>query len=116
MARIKNTERGKAGELLAETFLIGAGIKVLCKNYRYKRAEIDLVATNEKELIIVEVKMRQSNSFGYPEEFISTYKQQLIKKAAYHYKEENNLELPIRFDVIAISIDEKEIKHFIDAF
>ncbi len=116
MPKIKNTERGKAGEALAEAYLKEQGLTILDKNFRAKRAEIDLVATDNKELIIVEVKLRQNNRFGFPEEFVSTQKEKLLKLAGYTYKEINHIHMSLRFDVIAISIDEKEIIHYKDAF
>ena len=116
MSKIKNTERGKAGEDLAEAYLKSIGLHILCRNYRHKRAEIDIIATDQIELIIVEVKMRQNNLFGFPEEAITKQKEKLLKLAGYAYKQEHIIELPVRFDVIAFSIDEKEMKHYKDAF
>jgi putative endonuclease len=116
MSRIKNTERGRAGEALAEAYLEEQGLQVLARNFRFKRAEIDRIATDQKELIIVEVKIRQNNLFGYPEESITKQKQRLMTEAGYAYKEEYKIMLPVRFDIIAISIDEKEIMHYRDVF
>lgn len=116
MPKLKNSERGKAGEALAEVYLQGLGMQTLCKNFRFQRAEIDIIVTDGIELIIVEVKMRQNNLFGFPEDFVSRQKEKLVKLAGYTYKELNQIDLPIRFDVIAISIDEKELKHYKDAF
>ena len=116
MVRIKTTERGKAGEALAEAYLSGIGLVILERNYRFKRAEVDIIATDSIELIIVEVKMRQNNLFGFPEEAVTKQKENLLKMAGYAYKHINLSSLPLRFDVIAISIDELELKHYKDAF
>ncbi len=116
MTKIRSTERGRAGEALAEIYLQEQGLTILCRNYRYKRAEIDIVATDGNELVIVEVKIRQNNLFGFPEEAVTRDKELLLKRAGYAYKEKNFIALPVRFDIIAISIQEKEIKYFKDAF
>jgi putative endonuclease len=116
MAKIKSNERGKAGELLAEAYLREKGMSILERNFRYQRSEVDIIATNGEELIIVEVKIRQNNLFGFPEEAIDRKKESLLKVAGYAYKEIHVLDLPVRFDIIAISIDEKEIKYYSDAF
>ncbi len=116
MPKIKNTERGKAGEALAEAYLKEHGMTILCMNYRHQRAEVDIIASDGHELMIVEVKLRQNNLFGFPEEFVSKQKENLLKLAGYAYKEANAILLPIRFDVISISVEEKEIKYYKDAF
>ena len=59
MPKIKNTERGKAGEALAEAYLKEHGMTILCMNYRHQRAEVDIIASDGHELMIVEVKLRQ---------------------------------------------------------
>lgn len=116
MTKIKNTERGRAGEALAEVYLREQGFSILCRNYRHKHAEVDIVAMDKDELVIVEVKIRQNNLFGFPEEAVTHQKENLLKEAGYAYKEQNKISSPVRFDVVAISIEEKEIKHYKDAF
>ncbi len=116
MDKITKTGRGRAGEALAVSYLKSKNIKVLHLNYRYQRAEIDIIATDDVDLIIVEVKTRQNNVFGFPEEAISKAKENRLQEAGYAYKQANEIEMPLRFDVIAISIEEKEIKHFKGAF
>ena len=116
MDRIRNTERGRAGEALAEMYLLQLGLTILFRNYRFKRAELDIVATDGVELIIIEVKIRQNNLFGFPEEAITRQKESRLKAAGYAFKEKNKISFPVRFDVIAISIEEKEIKYYKSAF
>ncbi len=112
----QNKQKGHAGESLAEGFLLGLGYRILHRNFRHGRAEVDLIATDGTELVIVEVKLRQSNRFGFPEEDVSDRKVELLYEAGYAYREAQNLELPVRFDIIAISLDEADIRHFKNAF
>jgi putative endonuclease len=116
MKNKSNIARGSAGETIAVTFLEGLGMKILARNYRHGKAEIDIIVLDADELVIVEVKIRQNNLYGFPEESVSKNKQKLMMEAGYFYRELNRLNHKIRFDVVAISLDELEIKHFKDAF
>ncbi len=110
---------GKAAEELAAQHLQNQGFVIIARNYRYKRAEIDIIAQKGGLLLFVEVKARSSNYFGYPEEFVSPQQQDLLREAAEHYILEQDWNYPIRFDVIAVLKkykQEVEVSHFEDAF
>ena len=114
-----HNDLGKKGEALAEKFLRANGYEVLVSNYRFEKAEIDLIAKKDNILIVVEVKTRSSAYFGFPEEFVTEKKEQLISDAIDDYLEKENLDLPIRFDIISIILQKNknpEIMHFKDAF
>ena len=114
----KNIELGSAGERLAHDFLVNQGYKILEKNWRSGKAEVDLIAEINKTIIFVEVKTRRNNFFSQPEAAVNARKQQLLAKAAGDYLAQNNREGEIRFDVISIILEgtESEITHFEDAF
>jgi len=109
---------GKESENLAASYLKDKGFIILTQNYRYKKAEIDIIARKNNCLYFVEVKARKNTKFGYPEEFVTSYKQRLLKKAAENYILEHHWNEPIRFDIIAILQQEDvvELVHFEDAF
>jgi putative endonuclease len=113
---------GKKGEDIAAGFLQAKGFHVLDRNYRFQKAEIDLVALQMEpaELVFVEVKSRSGTRGPYPEEAISEAKKQLIFRAADGYIYEKQMRtVPVRFDVIAIQNVDTEhplIEHFEDAF
>lgn len=121
-----NQEKGRLGEELAATYLEANGFRVLARNYRFQRAELDLVCflpasryEDGGELVFVEVKMRSSASFAHPEEAVNAAKQQQLIRAARSYLYEHRLEGAIcRFDVIAITIEkgQPEISHIENAF
>jgi len=112
-----NTELGKEGEKIAADYLSNQGYDILVFNYRYKRAEVDLIAQKDEIIIFVEVKMRSSTGFGYPEEAVSDKKAELIMEAAEHYMYETNWKGKLRFDIIAILKGKnEEIMHLEDAF
>lgn len=109
---------GKRGEAMAEIELRQKGYKILERNYRHGKSEIDLIATGEGLMIFIEVKTRSSSSFGYPEEFVSENQQQAIIRAANHYVEESGWKGDIRFDIVAIVVKQTtmQIEHLKDAF
>ncbi len=117
MSTTKNI--GDRSELYAANFLKQKGYKLIDKNYRYKRGEIDLIMQHGKTLVFVEVKSRKSVKFGYPEEFVDGKKENLIKDVADFYTYENEWNGMIRFDIVSIIHDKdgvKEVEHFEDAF
>ncbi len=114
-----NLETGKYGEQLAEEYLVSLGYKILDRNWRYSRSEIDLIAMFEKILVFVEVKTRSYDFFGTPETFVSDQKELLIHEAASVYMEKINHDWEIRFDIIAILLNKNgtyKLEHFEDAF
>ena len=110
---------GKLAEELAENFLVEKNYKILAKNYRYLKAEIDIIAQFENQIVIVEVKARATDAFMLPQEAIDKKKIRLIVSAANEFLETNNIELETRFDVISVLPNEKgklEITHIENAF
>lgn len=107
--------KGRIGEQKAAQFYESKGYEVIQKNYRFKRAEIDLIVSMESVLVFVEVKFRDNDKYGYPEEFVSDNQKKMIISAADHFITEQKWEGNIRFDIIAISGNGK-LEQFEDAF
>jgi putative endonuclease len=109
---------GKKGENSAVEFLFANGYDVLLRNYRFGRAEIDIIARKERILVFVEVKTRNSTRFGYPETFLSDLQKERIHRAAETYIDDQAWQGDIRFDIIAIlwAGEELVLDHFEDAF
>ena len=115
----RQNELGKKGEQLAKDFLEKKGYKILAENWRYSRAELDLIALDDDVLVIIEVKTRSYEHFGPPEDFVSEKKQRLMTLAGAAYMEKHHHTWQVRFDVISIIVDSKQqyrIQHFPDAF
>lgn len=111
--------KGKAGEDLAATFLECNGFKILERNYRFERGEIDLIAEESDELVFIEVKARSSTVFGSPEDAVTEEKQEQVRAVADGYLFEHDIDnRPCRFDVIAIEFKygKAEIRHIRDSF
>lgn len=113
-----HNELGKQGEQLALQHLLKKGYQLLEKNWRFGRDEIDIIMQEGDELVIVEVKTRENNYMGEPEEAVTRSKQKRIIQAAHAYVEDQSLDLDVRFDVVGIIINSKktEINHIKDAF
>ena len=111
--------KGKVGEAIAYSYLKKHRYKMVEKNFKTSAGEIDLIVTDKKYLVFVEVKMRSSLSMGYPREAVNNYKQNKIKLVAMQYlKLHSIINVPVRFDVIEIVGDEHNytIEHFVNAF
>ena len=115
----KHNQLGTEGEELASSYLKAKGFEILARNYRFKSAEIDIIAKSGKLLIFVEVKTRGSNKHGFPEEFVNTKKENLFLLAADEYIFQHNWQHDIRFDIISLSATlsgQFSIHHVEDAF
>jgi len=114
-----HNELGRYGEFLAKAYLEQQGYRILEKNWVYGRAEIDLIAFYEQRLIFVEVKTRRSAAHGEPEDFVNWKKEKQMEFASSVYIERINHQGEIRFDIVAIVFENKElykINHIEDAF
>ena len=113
-----HNELGKLGEKLAVDFLQQNSYDILETNFTFQKAEIDIIAQKENVLAIVEVKTRSSIEFGLPQDFVKPKKIQLLVKAVNEYVISNDLDVEVRFDIIAISKEENDFKieHIEDAF
>lgn len=113
-----HNDLGKLGEELAVEFLEKNGYSILETNWTFQKAEIDIIAKKENILAVVEVKTRSNIDFGLPQDFVKPKKIQLLVKAINEYVISNDLEVEVRFDIIALHKDVKGFKmeHLEDAF
>ncbi|NTV98914.1 MAG: YraN family protein [Chlorobiaceae bacterium] len=116
---------GPLGEKAAADYLRKKGYRILERNYRFRRNEIDIIATDRGTLCFIEVKTRSTGEKGDPLEAVTPEKQKEIIKAAKAYlAASGNMERECRFDVIALRVRDKaddgkgpfSIEHVADAF
>ena len=112
---------GIKGEEEAARFLARCGYAILDKNVRTRAGEIDLVAKEGKTLVFVEVKTRKDLAGDPPQAAVNTRKQNRLGKLAHGYLKLRRLrEMPCRFDVVAVIVNEeggvKAIRHIPNAF
>lgn len=114
-----HNDLGRRGEEIARAYLENLGYRILKLNWKYGRAEVDMIADQDGTIIFVEVKARSSTDFGMPEEFVGRKKELQLEFASSGYIEMTNHQGEIRFDVIAIVFENKDIykiNHIEDAF
>ncbi len=115
----EHNELGKEGEQIAVNLLLKKGYKIIDRNWRFLKAEIDIIAQKDLDtLVIVEVKTRSNSFIGNPEEFVTPKKIKLLVKAANEYVISKKFDVEVRFDIIAIVKNSKylDVKHLEDAF
>ena len=115
----KHNEFGKEGEKMAANFLIENGYAIQYKNYRYLKAEIDIIAQKNDILAVVEVRARGSDRIIPIAETITEKKKRLLIAGADHYVTSRKLnDVEVRFDVITILRTKNgfEIEHLKSAF
>lgn len=118
----QNNLAGTWGESVAAEYLRKKRYKLEGMNYRSRFGEIDLIVSNRKYLVFVEVKLRKSSNFAAAAEFVDWHKQNRLRTTAEIYLAGNPTTLQPRFDVIEIyapqGIETKNplINHLEDAF
>ena len=98
----ERNETGKQGESVARQYLEENGYNVLETNWRFHRFELDIIATDGKELVIIEVKTRSDNYLIAPELAVDRKKIRRIVTASDAYARMKNIAIPIRFDIICL--------------
>lgn len=115
----KNHEIGQEGEQFAVQYLIHNGYEILRQNWRFSKAEIDIICRKGEHLVFVEVKTRSYTYYGQPAESVTEKKERLMMDAANVFMAEIQYEWKFRFDIISIifSADgNHQIEHVEDAF
>jgi len=112
-------ELGRKGEGFATNYLQNKGYIIQERNWRYSKAEIDIICKLDEVLVFVEVKTKSYDYYGKPEESVGAFKEKLIIDAANRYMEMTGHDWEIRFDIISLLAngkDEFTLEHFEDAF
>ncbi len=111
-------EFGKMGEQMTARYLTDKGYIILEHNYRRGHLEIDLIALDGDELVIVEVKSRAYDNILQPEAAVDHKKRQALIRLANEYVKSHNRKENVRFDIITVVSKEggAEIKHLKNAY
>ena len=122
MKTIKDTRKittGKEGEKIAAAYLEKNGYRIIEINFRCPIGEIDIVAKENNDLVLVEVKTRKSIELGYPEQAVGMRKQKKMSQLALWYMQKRKIaDTNVRFDVVAITLisDNNEVRLIKNAF
>lgn len=98
----RNNLVGAWGETIAAEYLRKKKYKLIAAGYRTRFGEIDLIVSDRKNLVFVEVKLRKSAQFAEAREFVDIYKQARLRATAEMYLSRCETKLQPRFDVIEI--------------
>lgn len=111
-------ELGRIAERLAQKYVIGLGYEILATNWQFGHLELDIIAKDKGQLVIIEVKSRNGIRYEHPSEAVTDKKIKFIVDAAEAYIIENNIDADTRFDVITVIFfgENHELEHFADAF
>jgi putative endonuclease len=93
---------GAEAEEFAANFLVSKGYCILHRNWTYGHKELDIVCTDGKMLVVVEVKARYQSVFPHPEDLLSLAKERFILEASEQYLYQYGVRLPVRFDLLAV--------------
>jgi putative endonuclease len=105
---VSRIELGRWGEQLAASHLESLGYKILKRNWRCIRGEIDLVASAGEVLVFVEVKTRRGRDHGTPEEALTTAKVRRLLELSQRYLLEHDLEnVDWRVDMVAVELNQQ---------
>lgn len=110
---------GILAENLAAEFLTKKNYKILARNFRYQRSEVDIITEFENIIVVVEVKARSYNTFIEPQEAVTKKKIKAIVMCSDFFMNENAINKEVRFDIITVLPDEKgvlQLNHIEDAF
>jgi putative endonuclease len=114
----QHNDLGIWGEQKAVQYLSDNGYHIKEQNYRWKKDEVDIIATHQELYIFVEVKTRTDTRIEQPEQTVTFAKQKRIIKVANFYLEQNNIENESRFDIITVTPKSNgyDLNHIIEAF
>ena len=110
--------KGQAAEQLACDYLTEQGLQLVTRNYSCRLGELDLIMRDGAHLVFIEVRSRRTSRYGLPEETVNFRKQQKLLKTASYYLQRQRFDGPCRFDIVAISRDNKQqsVRWIKDAF
>ena len=109
-------KQGNQAEDEAYQYLLKQGFKLLEKNFSTKAGEVDLIMQDGESLVFIEVRYRKNADFGGAAASVTPKKQQRIIKAALAYQQRHSPQSSLRFDVVAIEGDNRELNHIKSAF
>ncbi len=114
--KMNENNAGIEAEKLAATFLMNHGLKLVTQNYHCRFGEIDLIMTDAKTLVFIEVRLRSNKKFGNAASSITPQKQQKLILTAQHYLQQKG-QSACRFDAVLMSkTDLNDIEWIRNAF
>jgi putative endonuclease len=119
-SRPEHQRRGEIGERAAEKHLRRRGLRLLVRNFRTERGEIDLIMRDGDCLVFVEVKTRSSEEWTRPAAAVDAGKRRRLSQTALDYlRRIKNPPVKFRFDIVEVLLTEgavREVRHLPNTF
>lgn len=115
----EHNDRGRWGEQKATEYLERKGFRILWRDWRDGHRDLDIVAIDADQLVVVEVKTRKNNDYIEPELAVDARKMRSLGVAAAKFVRTHDIDFPLRFDIVAVTgttDDNCTINHIEDAF
>lgn len=115
----RHNDFGRWGEQKAAEFLVQKGYRIIERNWKSNKGEIDIIAIDRNVIVFVEVKSRQKNYLVAPELAVDWKKTKALCATANFYLKYKKLDLEARFDIVTVvgeTEEEAQINHIVDAF
>lgn len=115
----EHNDFGNLAEDLAVEYLEKKNYRIIARNFRYQKAEIDIVAEFENLIVVTEVKARSYNTVIEPQEAVTKKKIKSIVMCTDFFMQDKTIDKEVRFDIITVLPDEKgvlQLTHIQDAF
>ena len=115
----EHNDFGKLAEDMAAEFLVRKNYRILARNFRYQKAEIDIVAEFNGIIVVTEVKARSYNTLIEPQEAVTKKTIKSIVMCSDFFMNERKIDKEVRFDIITVLPDEQgvlQLNHIEDAF
>lgn len=115
----EHNDFGNLAEDLAVEYLEKKNYRIIARNFRYQKAEIDIVAEFDDLIVVAEVKARSYNTLIEPQEAVTKKKIKSIVMCTDFFMQDRTIDKEVRFDIITVLPDEKgvlQLTHIQDAF
>lgn len=115
----EHNDFGNLAEDLAVEYLEKKNYRIIARNFRYQKAEIDIVAEFDDLIVVTEVKARSYNTLIEPQEAVTKKKIKSIVMCTDFFMQDKTIDKEVRFDIITVLPDEKgvlQLTHIEDAF
>lgn len=101
---LNSTEIGRLGEKAVSEYLSDRGYRIICRNYRIRGGEIDIIASKDDFIAFVEVKTRRPDALENGFDAVNQKKRNFIIRTAIDYIYKNPSELQPRFDIASVTV------------
>ena len=115
----EHNDTGRWGEQKAAEYLERKGYRILWRDWRDGHRDLDIVAVDAAQLVVVEVKTRRNSDYMQPELAVDARKMRSLAVAAAKFVRTYGIEFPLRFDIVAVTGMpgcQCDIRHIEDAF